>query len=111
MGTVMVTERPALPVSPSAYRTLLRERLEAKMAEADQGDLKDVLARLETQENLRLLGTPNPAEIIVEGSPSLRELAAYPTSPIPPQAWIADRETAEAIEQESAVGYLESLVR
>lgn len=112
MGTVLLAEPPTLPVSTSMYRGLLTKRLRAMMEEADPDDLEDVLIRLETQDDLNLPSySPNAAAVIVEISPTLRELAAYPVEAIPPREWRPDPETLEAIELEGAVEYLEMLIR
>lgn len=112
MGTVILPQRPTLPVNPGMYRELLTKRLQAMMADADQDDLEEVLSRLEAQEDLRLPSYgPNSAATIVETSRTLRELAAYPVEPIPPREWGPDSETLEAMQDESAVDYLEMLIR
>lgn len=111
-GTVMLAERPTLPVSPSMYRGLLTKRLRLMMEDEDQDYLEEVLARLETADDLNLPSyTPKAAATIVETSQTLRELAAYPVMPIPPREWQPDPETLEAMQLESAVEYLEMLIR
>jgi hypothetical protein len=101
MGTVQLKERPRLPISPRVYRLLLAQRFQQLMTDADPLDLELLLSQLEKSENVRLLGKPDPAEILVESSSRLRELAAYPSSPIPPQAWKPDPETGSALENET----------
>jgi hypothetical protein len=110
MGTVAVGQRPELPTGMGKYQLLLARRIEALIADADPLDLSDLLSQLETQENLRLVNRPNPAEILVEASQTLREMAGYPHK-ILPEEWEPDPETESALRHETAVEYLEMLIR
>jgi hypothetical protein len=110
MGTVAVEQRPGLPISTGKYQLLLASRIEALITEADPSDVSDLLSQLETQENLRLMDRPNPAQILVECSQTLREKAGYPHR-ILPEEWQPDPEALEALRHETAVEYLQALIR
>ena len=101
LGTVALKSKPPLPISPKVYRLLLAQRFQQLMTDADPLELELFLSEVEKSENVRLLGKPNPAEILVESSPTLRSLAAYPSGPIPPKAWKHDPETESALEAET----------
>ena len=101
MGTVALKSMPPMPISPRVYRLLLAQRYQQLMTDADPMELELLLSELEKSENVRLLGKPNPAEILVENSPTLRALAAYPSGPIPRTAFRLDPETESALEAET----------
>jgi hypothetical protein len=97
-------------MSGGRYQVLLAGRIEALMADSDPMDIRDLLSQLETQENLRLVDKANPAQILVECSQTLREMAQYPTI-ILPDEWELDSETEAALNRESAEDYLLALLR
>jgi hypothetical protein len=111
IGTVYRAQMPDEPVSPASYRFMLEKRIAKLLAEADRDEIEPILHELELQENLNLLGERNIAELLVEFSQTLRELAAYPVEPIPTSDWEEDPETEDALRHETAEEFLQMLVR
>jgi hypothetical protein len=112
MGIVRLAKRPDGPVTPPAYRMLLARRIQEMVDDADPDEAKAILRELGMQEGVMLSRDLSQAgELLAEHSQTLRELAAYPVEPIPPEAFQHDGEMLDAIAEENLEEFVMRLLR